>query len=215
MGIVSLFLLLSLAHAEPARGGMLAVGRVGEWVRSVGAEGRSPAAAESGTLGSAPAETPLPGLAAPRVGIAWPLAAGQDQAAAVLVELIAGPAGALERHLVYTQELAVRVEGGSVLLDDGGGALVVLVQLRPGVHPGVAQAAVESTVDLLLGLDDARLQVEIDRAAAALARDRRLAGALPAEPPPPVQVAELRSFAATLGMPSAWRVAVFRPQDPQ
>lgn len=94
-----------------------------------------------------------------------------------------------------------------------GGALVVLVQLRPGVHPGVAQAAIESTVGALLALEDVQLQAEIDRASAALLRDHRLKGAPVTETQTPVAVADLRSLTATLGMPSAWRVAVFRPED--
>jgi hypothetical protein len=213
MGLISpLVLLVSLARAQASAGPGLALDPLRDWARAVALEGQAPGVVQQGAVGSSPVVVEVPGLAAPRVGIAWPLAADQERSASVMSELIAGPAGVFERRLVFTQEVAVRVDGGAVAADGGGGALVVVVQLRPGVHPGVAQAAIEATVEELLALDDARLQAEIDRASAARARDRRLSGQPPADSAPPVGVAELRSFAATLGMPAAWRVTVFLPE---
>lgn len=209
-----LLVLVSPGRAGSSLGLAVPSDRVQSWVVGVAADGEGLPLVERASLTGDAASVEAPGLAAPRVLIAWPLDAAQDRVARVVVELIAGPGGALERRLVFEQEVAIRVDGGPEHIATSGGALVVRVQLRPGVHPGVAEAAVEGALAALLAQDDVLLQAEIDRALAALARDRRLQGAEAASSEP-VTVDELRTLASSLGMPGGWRVTTFLPDlDP-
>lgn len=145
-----------------------------------------------------------PGLAAPRVVLAWRLPEGQEAAAGLLLELARGP---LERRLVFDQEVALRVDG-----EIRGGMMLVAIQLRPGVHPGVVPASVERGIEGLLDLDDESLDERLAGVQRARARRLQRAG-LPPAAATGVGAATLRQLALAVGLPSASTVRVLLPAE--
>lgn len=145
-----------------------------------------------------------PGLVAPRVVLAWRLPEGQEAAAELLLQLARGP---LERRLVFDQEVALRVDAAT-----RDGLMLIAIQLRPGVHPGVVPASVERGLEALLDLDDESLDEGLTGAQRARARRLQRAG-LPAPPSTVVQATALRQLALALGLPSASMVRVQLPAE--